>query len=251
MMSRDLRDGVSMNYYEILEIDSGASKDDIERAFRKVARRVHPDLSKGDARAQKRMEERMKELNEIRDTLTDSLLRAGYDERLRLEALENPRHAAPPAPPRPAPAKSRANSRAKNQRSVDLGAPGEPTAEAASSWRRLGLLALGAAVVASAVIISLPHEGTPRAPAPPPTPALLPPPRPGAPTPPAPRPPRQGARARGVVHPGSTVDQVLRAFGTPDRIDRGVRPGDATFHYGKLKLEITNGRVTGGDAAVR
>src|SRR5450755_3418394 len=92
-----------MTYYEVLEIDSRSSTDEIERAYRRLARKVHPDLAGGDAA---KAETRMKLLNEIRDLLTDPLLRAGYDERLRLEAEQRARAAPPPRPqaqPRAAP----------------------------------------------------------------------------------------------------------------------------------------------------
>ena len=65
-----------MTYYEVLEIDSSASTAEVERAFRRMARKVHPDLNAGD-RAQ--AEARMKLLNEIRDTLTDPLLQRRID----------------------------------------------------------------------------------------------------------------------------------------------------------------------------
>jgi curved DNA-binding protein CbpA len=243
-----------MNYYEILGIDSGASTDEIERAFRAAARRVHPDLSPGD---KARAEERMKQLNEIRDTLTDPLLRVGYDERLRREA---PRPAAPrpaargPATPSGAPA--------------DRAAPGDGGARATRPAKGRGgplaLAALGLALVASAVAVSIPSvhraswgEGpTPAAPSAPPNPTSGSLSTSGSPStatpagPPAPRPPR-GPRRRGVVRIGSSVEDVVRAFGAADSIEAGAHAGDATFHYGKLRLEIENGRVTGGDAAGR
>src|SRR5450432_540754 len=86
-----------MTYYEVLEIDSRASTAEIERAYRRLARTVHPDLAGGDTA---KAETRMKLLNEIREILTDPLLRAGYDERLRLEAMRAPR--SPPTRPAPA-----------------------------------------------------------------------------------------------------------------------------------------------------
>ncbi len=72
-----------MDYYEILGISRTASAAEIERAFRAVARKVHPDLNLGDGNA----EARMKQLNHMRDTLVDPLLRAAYDDRLRQEAV--------------------------------------------------------------------------------------------------------------------------------------------------------------------
>src|SRR5215471_6532855 len=99
---RGYDESASMTYYEVLEIDSRATTAEIERAFRRMARKVHPDLNSGD---RAKAEARMKLLNEIRDTLTDPLLRAGYDERLRLERQRNPAAAPPPAgaPPPPEP----------------------------------------------------------------------------------------------------------------------------------------------------
>jgi hypothetical protein len=237
-----------MNYYEILGIDSGASTDEIERAFRAAARRVHPDLSPGD---KVRAEERMKQLNEIRDTLTDPLLRVGYDERLRREA------------PRPAAREPATPSGA----AVDGAAPDDGVARATRPPQGRGgrlalvaLVALGFALVASAVAVSIPSvrrassgEGpAPAAPSAPPNPTSTSasPSMAMVPAPPAPRPPR-GPRRRGVVRIDSSVEDVVRAFGAPDSVETGARAGDATFHYGKLRLEIENGRVTGGDAAGR
>jgi DnaJ domain len=235
-----------MNYYEILGIDSGASTDVIERAFRAAARRVHPDLSPGD---QARAEARMKQLNEIRDTLTDPLLRAAYDERLR---REEPRPAAPPPAAR-APATASGGA-------VDGAAPDDGVARAMRPAEgrggRLALVSLGFALVASAVVVSIPsvHRASGDGPAPAASGAPPNPPStlasPAAPAPPPARPPR-GPRRRGVVRVGSTVDAVVRAFGAPDSVETGARAGDATFHYGRLRLEIENGRVTGGDAAGR
>jgi hypothetical protein len=58
------------------------------------------------------------------------------------------------------------------------------------------------------------------------------------------------APRRRVVRLGSSVNEVFAAFGTPDRIQPGKQSGDAVLHYGHLWLQITNGRVTDGDAAV-
>jgi curved DNA-binding protein CbpA len=87
---------LARSYYQVLGVPADASTDEIERAFKAAARRVHPDLHGGDGAA----EERMKELNQIRATLTDAAARAAYDVRLR---AERSRPSAPRPAPQPAP----------------------------------------------------------------------------------------------------------------------------------------------------
>jgi curved DNA-binding protein CbpA len=78
------------NHYRVLAVAPDATTDEIERSFRQLARRAHPDLNGGDGAA----EERMKELNVARQTLTDPATRAAYDERLRRE--QRAKEATPP-----------------------------------------------------------------------------------------------------------------------------------------------------------
>ena len=61
--------------YIILEISRGASVNDIKRAFRKLARRYHPDINPGDRQA----EERFKRITEAYEVLSDPLKREFYD----------------------------------------------------------------------------------------------------------------------------------------------------------------------------
>jgi curved DNA-binding protein CbpA len=82
---------VDRNHYQVLGVSRDASDAEIERAFRSAARRVHPDLHGGDGAA----EERMKELNRIRATLTDPTARATYDARLRQEQAAQAARVAP------------------------------------------------------------------------------------------------------------------------------------------------------------
>ena len=62
------------DYYKILGVDRGAGQDEIKRAYRKLARKYHPDVSKEpDAEA------RFKEVNEANEVLKDPEKRAAYD----------------------------------------------------------------------------------------------------------------------------------------------------------------------------
>ena len=63
------------DYYEILGVPRGATQDDVKRAYRKLARKYHPDVSK-DADA----EARFKELGEAYAVLKDPEKRAAYDQ---------------------------------------------------------------------------------------------------------------------------------------------------------------------------
>ncbi len=64
------------DYYQILGVDRKASKDEIAKAFKKLARTYHPDLNPGDTKA----EEKFKELNEAYEVLKDPEKRKMYDQ---------------------------------------------------------------------------------------------------------------------------------------------------------------------------
>ena len=64
------------DYYDILGVDRKASQDDIKKAFRKLARKYHPDLNPGDKTA----EHKFKELNEAYEVLGDEKKRSDYDQ---------------------------------------------------------------------------------------------------------------------------------------------------------------------------
>jgi len=63
------------DYYKIIGIDKTATQDEIKRAYRKLARKYHPDVSKESA-----AEEKFKELGEAYEVLKDPEKRAAYDQ---------------------------------------------------------------------------------------------------------------------------------------------------------------------------
>ena len=63
------------DFYQILGVDKNASIADIKKAYRKLARKYHPDLNPGD----KVSEQRFKEINEAHETLKDPEKKKQYD----------------------------------------------------------------------------------------------------------------------------------------------------------------------------
>ena len=64
------------DYYEILGVKKSASAEDIRKAFRKLARKYHPDVNTGDKAA----EEKFKNISEANDVLSDPKKRKVYDQ---------------------------------------------------------------------------------------------------------------------------------------------------------------------------
>ena len=65
---------MTKDYYNILGISKDATKDDVKKAYKKLAKKYHPDLNK-DADAA----EKFKEINEAASVLADDQKRANYD----------------------------------------------------------------------------------------------------------------------------------------------------------------------------
>jgi molecular chaperone DnaJ len=63
------------DYYKVLGVGKGASDEEIKKAYRKLARKYHPDQNQGDKRA----EEKFKEISQAHDVLSDPEKRKAYD----------------------------------------------------------------------------------------------------------------------------------------------------------------------------
>lgn len=64
------------DYYDVLGINKSASDDEVKKAYRKLAKKYHPDLNQGDKTAEKNF----KEVNEAYDVLSDKTKKAKYDQ---------------------------------------------------------------------------------------------------------------------------------------------------------------------------
>jgi len=65
-----------IDYYKILEIDKNASEDEVKKAYRKLARKLHPDLNPNDKEAHKKFQQ----INEANEVISDPEKRKKYDQ---------------------------------------------------------------------------------------------------------------------------------------------------------------------------
>lgn len=65
-----------IDYYKVLGVDKSATQDEIKKAYRKLARKHHPDLNQNDPNAK----DKFQEINEANEVLSDTEKRKKYDE---------------------------------------------------------------------------------------------------------------------------------------------------------------------------
>ena len=223
-----------MNFYEALNLQPSATPEEIEEAYRTLARKVHPDLNRDDPMP---AEARMKLLNRIRDTLTDSDRRAKYDRDLA-KGSEKAR------------VESAINETLRESRNDAL------------FWKRVKLttvggLAVGLLLGLGSWFLDLMRS---RQPQPAAAAARLEAPRPvAAPSIPKalsvpkalPATPRV-TKKKGpeVVEFGSSTEQVLDLMGKPDQVEE-LPAGIRILHYGKLRLVFKNNKLVPGSGIQR
>ncbi len=75
------------DYYELLEISRNASKEVIEKAYKALIRKYHPDLATAENKLD--YEEKLKKINIAYETIIDDYKRAEYDARLKEYEMQN------------------------------------------------------------------------------------------------------------------------------------------------------------------
>lgn len=221
-----------MNFYEALNLTSSATCEQIEEAYRTLARKVHPDRNRHDPLP---AEARMKLLNHIRDTLTDPDRRAKYDRELA-EGADTAR------------VESAINDTLRESRNDVL------------FWRRVKLttlagLTLGLVLGLGPWLFDLSQKKPLPEPPPPPAagpaeiqvPVVAPPVQKAAPV------VARVKKKKGpeVVEFGSSTEQVMEIMGRPDQVEEIAAQELRILHYGKLRLVFRNNKLVPGSGIQR
>jgi curved DNA-binding protein CbpA len=124
----------SVDLYKILQVDSEAEDEVIQAAYRRLARKYHPDV----AGAEPAIAERMSRINEAWAILRDPILRAKYD--AHRQRRREPAAASPATPPRPrsTPAASEPSARDWTSGRSNVGGRYEPSMRAADTHGAAG-----------------------------------------------------------------------------------------------------------------
>ena len=70
------------NYYEILEVDKNASEEVIEKAYKTLAKKYHPDLQNNN-----KTQNKMQQINEAYEILSNDFKRREYDEKIKRQSV--------------------------------------------------------------------------------------------------------------------------------------------------------------------
>ena len=70
------------NYYEILEVDKNASEEVIEKAYKTLAKKYHPDLQNNSD-----CQDKMRQINEAYEILSNDFKRREYDEKIKRQSV--------------------------------------------------------------------------------------------------------------------------------------------------------------------
>ena len=137
---------MSFTLYDILGVSSKANSEDIKAAYKKLAKKYHPDKNQGS----KWHEEQFKRINQVYQILSDPITRRQYDSKLE---FENYQRQNPTSKPKPAPTPTYQKPEQKKQapqynRNPSPNYKKKKKYEITISNRRLNLLVVGYYVVA-------------------------------------------------------------------------------------------------------